>query len=103
HWRTWTRENVRSTYGTTETSRIADPADPTRIFTWLIDQTSDDRGNIVAFEYKQEDLAGVDIEALEEHERLAVTQAQAHRYLKRIYYGNSTPYVAENWHFEVLL
>lgn len=103
HWRTWTRENVRSTYGTTPTSRIADPVDPARIFTWLIDQTSDDRGNIVAFAYKQEDLADVDIEALEEHERLAVTQAQAQRYLKRIYYGNSTPYLEGNWHFEVLL
>ncbi|MDC0721963.1 SpvB/TcaC N-terminal domain-containing protein [Nannocystis bainbridge] len=103
HWRTWSRDNVRSTYGSAPTSRIADPADPARVFTWLIDQTSDDRGNIVRFEYKQEDLDDVDLESLEEHERLAVTQAQAQRYLKRIYYGNATPYVADDWHFEVLL
>ncbi|WP_434422040.1 SpvB/TcaC N-terminal domain-containing protein [Nannocystis pusilla] len=103
HWRTWSRDNVRSTYGTSAASRIADPADPTRVFTWLIDQTSDDRGNLVRFEYKQEDLEDVDTESLEEHERLAVTQAQAQRYLKRIYYGNTTPYVAGDWHFEVLL
>ncbi|MCY1012050.1 hypothetical protein OV079_42195 [Nannocystis pusilla] len=103
HWRTWSRDNVRSTYGASALSRIADPADHTRVFTWLIDQTSDDRGNIVRFEYKQEDLEDVDLESLEEHERLAVTQAQAQRYLKRIYYGNATPYVAGDWHFEVLL
>ncbi|MCY1056207.1 SpvB/TcaC N-terminal domain-containing protein [Nannocystis sp. SCPEA4] len=103
HWRTWSRDNVRSTYGTSDASRIADPADPARVFTWLIDQTSDDRGNLVRFVYKQEDLADVDLASLEEHERLAVTQVQAQRYLKRIYYGNATPYSEGGWHFEVVL
>ena len=102
HWRTWTRDNLRSTYGTSAASRIADPADATRVFTWLIDQTYDDRGNIVVFEYKQEDLTDVDTEQLCEHERLALTETQAQRYLKRIYYGNQTPYEAGDWLFEVL-
>jgi RHS repeat-associated protein len=103
HWRTWTRENVRSTYGTTSSSRIADPAHPERIFSWLLDETRDDRGNIVQFQYSSEDLENVDTEALEEHERLAVVQTQAQRYLRRVTYGNAAPDVASDWLFEVLL
>ena len=103
HWRTWTRENVRSTYGTSTSSRIAHPEHPERIFSWLIDEIRDDRGNIVVFEYSAEDLENVDTEALEEHERLAVVQAQAQRYLRRVYYGNEAPGVAADWLFEVLL
>jgi len=40
HWRTWTRENVRSTYGTSTSSRIAHPEHPERIFSWLVDETA---------------------------------------------------------------
>ena len=103
HWRSWTRGNVRSTYGTSSDSRVAHPADPLRIFTWLIDETRDDRGNIIVFQYKREDLENVDVQALEEYERLAVDPAQAQRYLKRIYYGNAVAGVAADWKFEVLL
>lgn len=103
HWRTWTRANVRSTYGFNPDNRITSPEDAARIFSWLIDETRDDRGNIVVFEYKAEDLDNVDVTALEEHERLAVTSTQTQRYLKRILYGNAAPGVAENWRFEVLL
>jgi RHS repeat-associated protein len=103
HWRTWTRDNHRSTYGTSAASRIADPAHPERIFSWLIDQTRDDRGNIVVFEYGAEDLQNVDTTALEEHQRLAIVQNQAQRYLRRVYYGNAAPGVAADWLFEVRL
>lgn len=103
HWRTWTRDNARSTYGTTPTSRIAHPTDATRVFTWMIDETRDDRGNIIAFEYKAEDLVGVNTASLEEYERLAVDTTQAQRYLKRVLYGNAASGIADDWHFEVLL
>ncbi|MCA9637514.1 MAG: toxin, partial [Myxococcales bacterium] len=103
HWRTWTRDNHRSTYGTSSASRIADPAHPGRVFSWLLDETRDDRGNLVVFEYSAEDLQNVDTTAPEEHERLAVVQTQAQRYLRRVYYGNAAPDVAADWLFEVRL
>ncbi len=37
HWRTVTRDNVTSLYGLSSASRIADPADPRRIFSWLVE------------------------------------------------------------------
>ena len=41
-WRTISRDNVTTWYGRDSDSRIADPADPRRIFQWLICQTHDD-------------------------------------------------------------
>ena len=35
HWRTVTRGNVTSLYGRSAGSRIADPRDPARIYSWL--------------------------------------------------------------------
>ena len=34
----------------TPDSRIADPADPRRIFSWLICETYDDRGNVIVYD-----------------------------------------------------
>jgi hypothetical protein len=45
HWRTISRQNVTSLYGQGHGSRIVDPDDPTRNFTWLLDLSFDDRGN----------------------------------------------------------
>src|SRR2546422_1001687 len=36
HWRSISRDNVTTHYGKTAESRIADPADATRAFSWLI-------------------------------------------------------------------
>src|SRR5262249_31624377 len=36
HWRSVTRDNVTTLYGKTAESRVADPADPARVFSWLI-------------------------------------------------------------------
>ena len=35
-WRSISKDNITTWYGKTPESRIADPSDPTRIFTWLI-------------------------------------------------------------------
>ena len=45
HWRSISRDNVLTIYGKDENSRIADPTDSSRIFTWLICETRDDKGN----------------------------------------------------------
>lgn len=65
HWRTISRDNVTTLYGLDGNSRIADPADPQKIFSYLICRTFDDKGNIAIYEYASENDQGVD-------------QAQAH-------------------------
>ena len=54
-WRSISRDNVTTLYGKTSESRIADPTDPTRIFTWLICESFDDKGNAALYEYVAED------------------------------------------------
>ncbi len=90
HWRSISRDNILTLYGKDAHSRIADPKDPRRIFSWLICETRDDKGNAVVYEYKPEDSVGVD--ATQAHERNRTQQSRStNRYLKRIRYGNRTP------------
>ena len=103
HWRAVTKDNVTSLYGLTAQARIVDPQHPQNVFEWLLEETRDDRGNIISYEYKEEDLGGVDVDAPEEHDRLAAESTQSNRYLKRIRYGNRLPNVADDWLFEVVL
>jgi RHS repeat-associated protein len=103
HWRTISADNVTSWFGRTTLTRISDPSDPRRVFSWLLEESRDDRGNIIVYEYKQEDLVGVDVRAPEERPRLAEVSEQAQRYLKRIKYGNVTPFETDEWLFEVVL
>ncbi len=74
-------------------SRIADPLDASRIFTWLICETRDDKGNAVLYRYKAEDGLGVDLGKAHERNRGPPNDVRrtANRYLKRIHYGNRTP------------
>ncbi len=108
HWRSISRDNVTSVYGRTPHSRIADPVDPTRIFSWLICEIYDDAGNAAVYEYKAEDSAGVDLSQVHERNRSGSTRS-SNRYLKRIRYGNRVsrfvqPDLAQaDWMFEVVL
>jgi RHS repeat-associated protein len=114
-WRSITRSNVTSWYGRTENSRIADPADATHVFSWLLCETYDDSGNVIAYEYKQEDSDDIDLSQVNERNRSAATR-RANRYLKHVRYGNDTPYFVDltpatgwptlpapdRWHFELV-
>jgi RHS repeat-associated protein len=90
HWRSLSPDNVLSIYGKDSTSRIHDPNDPSRVFTWLISETRDDKGNAIVFEYKAEDSAGVDLAQAHEQCRGDANDRvrQANRYIRRIRYGN---------------
>ncbi|MFI0481123.1 SpvB/TcaC N-terminal domain-containing protein [Actinomadura sp. 9N215] len=88
HWRVTTKDNVTSVFGRDASARIADPAAPARVFRWLLQETRDDRGNLVVYTYKREDTAGVDAGAPHERNRLGDGAAKAQRYLKRVRYGN---------------
>jgi RHS repeat-associated protein len=114
-WRSISRDNITTWYGRTQNSRIADPADATRIFSWLICESYDDKGNVIAYEYKQENSDNIDLSQVHERNRTATTR-RANRYLKHIRYGNETPYFVDltsamawpalpppdRWHFELV-
>ena len=87
HWRSISKDNILTVYGRDEGSRIVDPADKSRVFSWLICESYDDKGNAILYEYKAEDDKGIDLTLANERNRLRT----ANRYLKRILYGNRQP------------
>jgi RHS repeat-associated protein len=97
HWEVTTKDNGTHIYGQTTSTQIVDPKDPSRVFSWLLEQSSDDRGNVVQYVYKAEDGAGVDPTQTNERSRFDYTAspptfvATAQRYLQRVFYGNLTP------------
>ncbi|WP_437597398.1 SpvB/TcaC N-terminal domain-containing protein [Sorangium sp. So ce590] len=102
YWTATTPDNITSVYGRSEHARIADPARPERIFSWLLEETRDDKGNVVVYDYKAEDLTGVARDEAAESHRHAGRAAVANRYLKRVRYGNTVPGDAESSLFEVV-
>ena len=112
-WRSISRDNVTTWYGKTAASRIADPADPARVFSWLICESYDDKGNVIVYDYEPENSDGVALSQVHERNRTDITRS-GNRYLKRVKYGNRAPYYpilasdqplpqpATEWLFEVV-
>jgi hypothetical protein len=109
HWRSITRDNVTTLYGKDNSSCIFDPADPdpahpTRIFSWLICESYDDKGNAIVYEYAAENDDNVDRGLANERNRVRT----ANRYIKRIKYGNRVSRLVQpdlvlaEWLFEVV-
>ncbi len=107
HWRSISPDNVTTRYGTDNNSRVFDPGDPSRIYSWLISESHDDKGNVIRYEYKAENSAAVALTDIHEKNRTD-TSRSAERYLKRISYGNRVsrlidPQAALNdWMFEAV-
>ena len=103
-WRSISKDNITTWYGKTAASRVADPADPSRIFSWLICESYDDKGNAIVYEYAAENDANIDRTQANERNR----ERTANRYLKRILYGNRVSrliqpdLVAAEWLFELV-
>jgi hypothetical protein len=109
HWRSITRDNVTTLYGKDNTSHIVDPADPspvhpTRVFSWLICESYDDKGNAIVYEYAAENDDNIDRGQTNERNRVRT----ANRYLKRVKYGNRISRLMQPdltqaaWMFEVV-
>ena len=81
-------------------SRIADPADPTRIFSWLTCQSYDDKGNAIVYTYAAENSDGVDFAQVHEKNRTPASRS-ANRHLQRIHYGNRHPNRDAEWNAKV--
>ena len=93
-WRSISRDNVTTWCGKSAESRIVDPADPSRIFSWLICESYDDKGNLIVYGYKAENSQRVAAAKLHEANRSDLSRS-ANRYLTRIRYGNRTPYLPD--------
>ncbi|HEU5229302.1 MAG TPA: SpvB/TcaC N-terminal domain-containing protein, partial [Ktedonobacteraceae bacterium] len=102
YWRVVSNDNITNLFGTTENTRIIDPANPDHIFQWLLAETFDARGNHIVYTYTAENSDNVP-NTLSEINRLQT----ANKYLQRISYGNTEPFqegqtTQETWHFEVV-
>lgn len=104
HWRSISKDNITTVYGKDSNSRIFDPNHPTKIFTWLICESYDDKGNAITYDYIAEDDQKVDLSQSNERNRTR----NANRYVKRIKYGNRTSRLIQpdltkvQWLFEVV-
>ncbi|MDP9351714.1 MAG: toxin, partial [Chloroflexota bacterium] len=104
HWRSITRDNVTTLYGEVADSTIFAPHNPQQVFTWLISQSYDDKGNVVVYEYVRENGEKVDLLQASERNRTRGTNL----YLKRIKYGNQVSRLIQpdltqmQWMFEVV-
>ena len=105
HWRSISRDNITTLYGKDNNSRIFDPHDPDfdpndpdsdhpkHIFSWLICESYDDKGNAIVYKYKPENSEKVELSHINEKNRTR----EANRYLKYIKYGNRTPNRDDKW------
>ena len=107
HWRSISNDNILTIYGADTSSRIADPEQPQRIFSWLICETRDDKGNGIRYVYKQEDgqykaESGKTDPLLQAHQRnrgdANDPRRTANRYIHRILYGNRIPLLDDQGH-----
>ncbi len=112
HWRSISKDNITTVYGKDNNSRIYDPDalndnQPSRIFSWLISESFDDKGNAIVYEYSPENAEGVELSLASEQNRTELSRS-GKRYLKRIKYGNRVSRLIEpnlaqtDWMFEVV-
>jgi hypothetical protein len=87
YWRSISKDNITTYYGQTPESRIVDPYDSSKVFSWLISRSQDDKGNVIVYSYIAEDSSNVDVTQANERNRSALRRS-TNRYLSRIQYGN---------------
>jgi RHS repeat-associated protein len=95
-WKVTTRDNVVTFLGKSPEYRIADPANPKRIFQWLPELSFDDKGNCVLYEFKAEDGFGYG-QALHDKNRFTPEGGLrfTNRYLKRVFYTRRRPFLPD--------
>lgn len=91
YWKVTTKENVVTIFGRTALARIADPADPSRIYKGLADWSYDDKGNCIEYFHKAENPDAVPL-VLNERNRRSGLAPVTNQYLKQVSYGNKNPY-----------
>ena len=83
HWRIVTKDNVTNIYGKSKSARIADPEHENQVYEWLLEETFDNKGNHILYEYVQEKP---DLQINRVYEQ---NKKYCQVYIRRILYGNS--------------
>jgi len=86
-WKVTDRSDTVTVYGRSSEARVADPADPVRIFRWLPEFSYDNRGNLIVYGYRTEDGAGMPATSNEVNRRTGRGR-WTNTHLKRVRYGN---------------
>ncbi len=106
-WRSISKDNITTWYGKTKASRIYDPTDHSHVFSWLICESYDDKGNAVVYEYKRENSQEV-LQTVAHEKHRKNPSHSANLYLQHIKYGNTPSRHVETdlgkveWLFEVV-
>jgi RHS repeat-associated protein len=92
HWRSISKENITSIFGFTQQARIFDLQNERKIFSWLLEESWDAKGNLMKFTYKQENSLNVENTCFEAHRLKKSTSVIdfPNRYLKKVSYGNKS-------------
>jgi RHS repeat-associated protein len=93
YWKVTDSSNNVTIFGSTTNARIADPENPAHVFTWLPELAFDDKGSVACYSYKAEagDGAAAASYDLNRYDSQGAARF-TNRYLKRIRYGNRTPF-----------
>jgi RHS repeat-associated protein len=93
HWRIMSTNNVLSIYGNSDESRISNPVDKSQIFSWLLAETRDSKGNAIIYSYTKENGVGVDLSQQHQRNRGDKDDLRrtSNRYLTSVQYGNIQP------------
>ncbi|HEY5471299.1 MAG TPA: SpvB/TcaC N-terminal domain-containing protein, partial [Bacteroidales bacterium] len=93
-WRVITKDNVTTLFGWSENSKLSDPSDNSRTYEWLPEFVFDDKGNCSQYIYQQEDKIKFNPDLLHNRNRVRNNKlTYSNIYLKKILYGNKTPYI----------
>lgn len=87
YWRVIDCQNTLSIYGLAKDSQITNPKITTKVYSWLLEQVIDAKGNACLYTYKAEDNKGVAKSSWE------AGRSYANKYLQSISYGNTQPVV----------
>ena len=97
-WKVTAKGNITSYYGKSESGRICDPDDASRVFQWLIEETTDPKGNKIKYKYKAENN-----DCLSDNECEKNRSRTTNKYIQSILYGNWFDMDQnELWAFEVI-
>ncbi len=108
-WKVTSKDHVISIFGRTDYAQIVNPDNNSQVFSWLLEEVYDTKGNHQLYHYKKENSLNVPEEIYEKNRSIG-----AQRYLSCVCYGNDEPIadsilLDENlesssieWHFEVV-
>ena len=83
-WRVTSSQNIVSIFGKSDTAKIVDPDDKTRIFKWLLEERFEAIGNHEVYLYKKENTDNIP-ESFSKENR----DRQTNSYLSQVNYGNN--------------